>query len=182
MYLILAIVALVLGASVSEGDIWNLPLSQLTLHMIFSRGIEWVYYGAALVLGLKSLESDHIWPWRWTQTFLYSIVLRSVVAGVLVYGIIVLVAQRQVGFGWELAAIVMVGGILLYFVLFSPKFEFFEKEEKHMSVEELAENVVLVDPWFPSEDHAKKPKKHGHEQKQEQQQSDSDKGRPSSYG
>lgn len=179
MYLLLAIVALVLGASVSDGDIWNLPLSQLTLHMIFSRGLEWVYYGAALVLGLKSLESDRIWPWRWTQTFLYSIVLRSAVAGVLVYGIIILTVQRQLGFGWELAAIVMVGGVLLYFVLFSPKFEFFEKEEKHMPIEELAENVVLVDPWFPSENHSKK---HGREQGREQQQSDSDKERPSSYG
>jgi hypothetical protein len=180
MYLILAIVALVLGASVSEGDIWNLPLSQLTLHMIFSRALEWIYYGAALVLGLKSLESDRIWPWRWTQTFLYSIVVRSAVAGALVYGIIALTVQRQIDLGWELAAIVMVGGILLYFVLFSPKFEFFEKEEKHMPVEELAENVVLVDPWFPTEDHAKK---HGHDGRdQEQQQSDSDREPPSSYG
>jgi hypothetical protein len=179
MYLILAIVALVLGASVSDGDIWNLPMSQLTLHMIFSRAMEWVYYGAALVLGLKSLESDRIWPWRWTQTFLYSIVVRSVVAGALVYGIIVLTVQREIGLGWEMATIVMVGGILLYFVLFSPKFEFFEKEEKHMPVEELAENVILVDPWFPTDDRAKK---HKREQNPEARQSGSDKEPPSSYG
>jgi len=180
MYLILAIVAVVLGASVSEGDIWNLPLSQLTLHMIFSRAMEWVYYGAALILGLKSLESDRIWPWRWTQTFLYSIVVRSAVAGALVYGIIALTVQREIGLGWEMAAIVIVGGVLLYFVLFSPRFEFFEKEEKHMPVEELAENVVLVDPWFPSEDH---PNKHGHAvQNQKRRQTDMDEERPSSHG
>lgn len=174
MYLILAIVALVLGASVSEGDVWNLPLSQLTLHMLFSRAMEWVYYAAALVLGLKSLESDRIWPWRWTQTFLYSIVVRAAVAGALVYGIITLTVKRDISFGWELAAIVIVGGVLLYFVLFSPKFEFFEKAEKHMPVEELAENVVLVEPWFPSEDH----KKHA----AESEQLDSDQERPSSHG
>jgi hypothetical protein len=175
MYLILAIVALVLGSSVSDGNIWNVPLSQLTLHMIFSRALEWAYYGAALVLGLKSLESDRIWPWHWTQTFLYSIVLRSVVAGMLVYGVITLTVHRQIGVGWELAGIVVAGGILLYFVLFSSKFEFFEKEEKHIPVEELAENVILVEPWFPDE-HAKN---HGHDA---QQQPDSDRERPASHG
>jgi hypothetical protein len=176
MYLILAIVALVLGASVSEGDVWNIPLSQLTLHMIFSRGLEWIYYAAALVLGLKSLESDRIWPWRWTQTFLYSIVVRSAVAGALVYGIIALTVKRDISLGWELATIVIVGGILLYFVLFSPKFEFFQKEEKHMPVEELAENVVLVEPWFPTEEHSKK-----HRREQEHDDTDQ-KQRPSSHG
>ena len=153
MYLILAIVALVLGASVSDGDIWNLPLSQLTLHMIFSRGLEWVYYGAALVLGLKSLESDRIWPWRWTSRFLYSTVLRTIIGGLLAYGIFQFAATQQLDIGWELASLVVIGGILLYLVLFSSKFEFFEKEEKHIPTEELAEAVVFVEPWYPTEPH-----------------------------
>jgi len=154
MYLIIAIVAMILGASVSQSEIWNVPLGSLTLHMLFSKLLAWIYYGCALVLGLKSLEVDRIWPWRWTSRFLYSTVLRTTVGGLLVYGIFQFVTTQQIDIGWELTSLVVIGGILLYLVLFSSKFEFFEKEEKHIPTEELAEAVVFVEPWYPTEQHA----------------------------
>ncbi|MBI1174248.1 MAG: hypothetical protein GC139_03150 [Sideroxydans sp.] len=153
MYLIIAIVAMVLGASASHGEIWDVPLGQLTMHIIFGKLLAVIYYACAVVLGLKSLEVDRIWPWHWTSKFLYSTVVRVVVAGLLVYGIIEFTAAKQLDVGWQLISLVSISGILLYFVLFSSKFEFFEKEEKHIPVEELAEAVVFVEPWFPTEDH-----------------------------
>jgi hypothetical protein len=153
MYLIIAIVAMILGASVSQSDIWNVPLGTLTLSMIFSKVLAWIYYGCALVLGLKSLEVDRIWPWHWTSRFLYSTVLRTVVGGLLVYGIFLFATTQQLNIGWELMSLVVIGGILLYLVLFSSKFEFFEQGEKHIPMEELVEAVVLVEPWYPTERH-----------------------------
>jgi len=151
MYLIIAIVAMILGASVSQTDIWDVPLATLTLHIIFSKLLAWIYYGCALVLGLKSLEADRIWPWHWTPKFVYSIVLRTVVGGLLVYGIFQFATTQQLDIGWELMSLVTVSGIILYFVLFSSKFEFFEKEERRIPMEELVEAVVLVEPWYPTE-------------------------------
>ena len=151
MYLVLAIVAMILGASVSQTDIWDIPLATLTLHMIFSKLLAWIYYGCALILGLKSLEVDRIWPWHWTSKFVYSTVLRTVVGGLLAYGIFEFATTQQLDIGWELMSLVTAGGIILYFVLFSPKFEFFEKQGRHIPMEELVEAVVLVDPWYPTE-------------------------------
>jgi hypothetical protein len=153
MYLIIAIVAMILGASVSQSDIWNVPLGSLTLHMIFGKVLAWIYYGCALVLGVKSLEVDRIWPWHWSSRFLYSTVLRTVVGSLLCYGIFQLAITQQLAIGWELMSLVVIGGILLYLILFSSKFEFFEKEGQHIPMEELVEAVVLVDPWYPTEKH-----------------------------
>ena len=153
MYLIIAIVAMILGASVSQADIWDVPLATLTLHMIFSKLLAWVYYGCALVLGLKSLETDRIWPWHWTSRFVYSTLLRTIVGGLLVFGIFQFATTQQLDMGWELMSLVTIGGILLYLVLFSSRFEFFESTEKRIPMEELVEAVVLAEPWYPTERH-----------------------------
>ena len=121
--------------------------------MIFGKLLAWTYYGCALVLGLKSLEVDRIWPWHWSSRFLYSTVLRTAIGGLLVYGIFQYATTQQLDIGWQLISLVTVGGIMLYMVLFSSKFEFFEKQGRHIPMEELVEAVVLVDPWYPTEKH-----------------------------
>ena len=148
MYLIIAIVATILGSSMFVGGIWDVPIGQLTLHMIFDNLIAMVYFGCGIVLGVKSLEVDRIWPWHWTRTFVYSVLTRGTVAFALIYGLIVFTAERQMGFGLDLISIVLAASFLLYFVLFSPQFEFFEP--KKIPIEKLAEEVVLAEPWYPT--------------------------------
>ncbi len=151
MYLVIAIVAVILGSSMSVSGIWDIPIGQLTLHMLFDNLIALVYYGCGIVLGIKSFEVDRIWPWHWTRSFVYSVLARGAVAFALVYGLFMFTVERQMGLGLDLIALVLAASFLLYFVLFSAQFEFFER--KKVPVEKLAEEVVLAEPWYPTENH-----------------------------
>lgn len=65
MYLVLALVSAAIGYFASDGSIGDVPFAQLTLNKIFTALFAGLCFAATAFLVGKSLEGDHIWPWRW---------------------------------------------------------------------------------------------------------------------
>jgi len=76
MYLLLAIIAFLLGYATSGKEIGSTPLSQLTLDMLLAAACSVGGYLTALWAFFHSLDHDRIWPWRWSLPYLGNGMLR----------------------------------------------------------------------------------------------------------
>ena len=68
MFLLLAFICAVIGLLLWQGDISDIPFSQLTPKMVFSNLFAVGLFCGALYYSFKSLAEDRIWPWRWRLT------------------------------------------------------------------------------------------------------------------
>lgn len=127
MYLLLAIISVVVGMSVSPGKISDVPFSELTLRMLFGSLFEVVCYCGAVYFGSKSLETDRIWPWRWTLPYLGNILLRAGLSALLIYGVATFIEEKDLD-GWRSIAALVVGGILLLAIFFSSDLDYFKEK------------------------------------------------------
>lgn len=135
MYLLLAIISVVVGISVSHGNIGDVPFSELTLNMLFGNLFAGACYIGTVYFGFKSLEIDRIWPWRWTLPYVGNLIVRSSISALYIYGAEAIVEKKHL-YGWLLTAVWVLVGLLVLTTLFSPEFEFFkEKEESNQSNE-----------------------------------------------
>jgi hypothetical protein len=128
MYLLLALIAVAVGASFSHGDIGDIPFAQLTLKILIDSLIAGACYVGAAYLGIKSLGSDRIWPWHWTLPYFGNLLVRASMLVLFGYGIFAFIERKEPEGLW-LVAVLVGGGILLLVVLFSSEFEVL-KEKK----------------------------------------------------
>ena len=129
MYLLVALITAVIGASVSHGSLGDVPFSELTINMLFGNLFAVACYIGAIYIGLKSLEKDRIWPWRWTLPYLGNLIARGGISALYIYGAEVLVEKKHLD-GWVLTAVWVVVGVFVLTTLFSSEFEFFKEKKE----------------------------------------------------
>lgn len=87
------------------------------MNMLFGKLFEGGWYLGAAYLGVKSLENDRIWPWRWTLPYVGNLLVRSGLSVLFVYGELAFVEKKRLD-GWGLVAVLVGTGILLLSVFF----------------------------------------------------------------
>jgi len=125
MYLIGALVAFFIGLSCST-DISDIPLSELTLRLIFGSLASLLFYGLATYLAVMSLGNDMVWPWkwRWNRYYIGSIVARTLLAGLGVWAAVwyVLSASPNMS-SWKEISIAVFMLIYVLWVFFSDELD-----------------------------------------------------------
>lgn len=128
MYLIFSVICVVIGANVGYGSLLDIPLSQLTLGMIFSNLASVAFYIGALWLLIESLKEERIWPWRWTWAYLGNLLIKVLLLAAFSYGAFYMSNKTQNEiFSW---IIIIFFGLAVLGVLISPKEEFEVFKEK----------------------------------------------------
>lgn len=129
MYLLLAILAALIGVAFSSGNLWNVPFAQLTIGMLVGNLVAAGLYLGAAYLTFRSLAEDRIWPWRWTLAILGNFSIRASISGAIGYAAHALVERKQLD-GWPLILTFAAAGIAILGVFFSPEFEYFKERAK----------------------------------------------------
>lgn len=131
MYLLLAIVAAVIGAYASPRNLAEVPLSQLTPALLRDNAFSAAGYLAIIVFGYRSLRSDRIWPWRWTLRYVGNLLIRSAV-----FTFVVVVVGAYLLFddsywtGWRFVSLVAFAAIFTMYTLFSTDLDVFQEPDK----------------------------------------------------
>jgi hypothetical protein len=125
VYLFFALILVLLGLWISPGhNITDVPFSGLTLRMVFGSLLEMGAYLSALFLFFKSLEHDHIWPWRWTWPYFGNLVIKGLLIALIMYGVFWLIERKKVDGFWFIVAVIFAFIGVLY-IIFSSEVEAF---------------------------------------------------------
>lgn len=122
---------------VTVGDI---PFSQLTINMLLKNVWVVACFCGAIYFGSKSLESERIWPWRWTKLYFVTILAKGIALFLTVVGVAYLWSEFVTASTFVQLVIGIGIFVLVINILFSDELDFEEKSIKKMLDNALAED------------------------------------------